>query len=87
MLDSDFVLNIFSDNRHRALAMFKEFTEEATNDDQCLEDEVRIRLTAETARQKIIKLFKEIEIAQVKSLPKAERDEILRKVKEINGIT
>lgn len=86
LLDSDFVLNIFSTDRNKALVMFKEFNE-AENADQCLEDEVKIRMTDEAARQEIIKLIEGIEIAQVKSLPKVKRDEILRKAKGIDGIT
>ena len=47
----------------------------------------RRRLTDEEARIEIKELLGAIEIAQVKSLPKLQRNEVLRKVKEIEGLS
>jgi putative transposase len=80
---------MFSDDITIARERFKQFNEK-NNDDQCLEDQPQQkRLTDEEARLEIMKwlgLGAE-EIAQVKSLPKVKRQEVLRKVKEIDGLS
>ena len=85
LLESAFILNMFSNDQQAAIARFKKFND-AENNDQCLDDEVKLRLTDKEARQEIIKHVNGIEIAQVKSLPKIERNEVLRRVKEIEGV-
>jgi len=85
-LDGDLILGMFSEDKHKAIAKFKEFNE-AENNDKCLDHEVTPRMTDEEARQEIIKHIDKIEIAQVKGLPKTSRDEVLRKVKGIKGVT
>lgn len=86
LLDKDFILKMFSsDNTNKAIAKFKNFNELVSND-VCLDDELRPRISDEEARQEIIKWIDGIEIAQVKSLPKVEREKIFRKVKEIGGV-
>lgn len=52
-----------------------------------LDDTIRTRLTEEEARAEIKKLIPELEIPEVKSLPKAQRDEIILKIKTIEGLT
>jgi len=88
LLDNDFILKMFSEDKNIAIERFKQFNE-LENDDNCLDDLVneRARLTDEEARQEILNLIGKIGIAQVKSLPKIERDKILQKVKKIKGIT
>lgn len=88
MLDYQFILSMFSPNSQIAIERFKEFNERE-NKDKCLEDEVqeRKRLLDEEAKIEIKKLLGEIEIAHVKSLPKIKRNEILRKVKRIEGLS
>jgi putative transposase len=87
LLDGNFVLRMFSDDITVARSKFKEFNERKNND-TCLEDAVhQKRLNDEEARFEIKKLLGGIEIAQVKSLPKIERNEVLRKVKGIDGLS
>ncbi|WP_251555209.1 REP-associated tyrosine transposase [Neobacillus muris] len=87
LLDTDFILGMFSENRMLARERFKEFNE-SVNEDQCLEYEIKgRRLTDEEAREVIKILLNGIEIAQVKSLPGYERKEILKKTKEIKGLS
>ncbi|MCC3648470.1 transposase [Cytobacillus oceanisediminis] len=87
LLDSDYVLKMFSDDIRVARKKFKEFNE-ARNNDKCLEDQVnQNRLTDIEARLEIKKLLGAMEIAQVKSLPKAKRNEVLQKVKGIDGLS
>jgi putative transposase len=87
LLDCDYVLRMFSADITVAIKKFKEFNERKNND-TCLEDRVaRNRLTDDEARMEIKKLIGLIEIAQVKSLPKEKRNEVLRKVKGIDGLS
>jgi REP element-mobilizing transposase RayT len=89
LLNCRAIIKMFSDDITIARERFKQFNEQ-NNDDQCLEDQPRQkRLTDEEARLEIMKwlgLGAE-EIAQVKSLPKVKRQEVLRKVKEIDGLS
>jgi REP element-mobilizing transposase RayT len=87
LLDDDFILSKLSDDTTIAQESFKEFNER-NNHDNCLEDGAnRRKLTDEEARLEIKKLLGVIEIAQVKSLPKLKRNEIVRKIKRIDGLS
>lgn len=87
LLDSDLLLSMFSShNKHSAMMSFKEFNEAVIND-KCLENDTKLRITDEEARCKIIKHIDGTGLAQVKNLPKMERDEVFRKIKAIEGIT
>ncbi|MDL4841744.1 transposase [Aquibacillus rhizosphaerae] len=88
LLDCDYILKMFSENRDTAQERFKEF-HKRTNKDECLDEQVivRKRFTDVEARKEIKHVLGSIEIAQVKSLPKLDRDVILQKVKEIDGIS
>ncbi|HOB30732.1 MAG: transposase [Bacillota bacterium] len=88
LLDSDYVLDKYGKDRDAARWQFIEFNENA-NDDEFLDndDNVRKRLSDEEARREIVKFIGERNITQVKGLPKTERDQILRRVKEIPGVS
>lgn len=87
-LDCDFVLNLFGQDRHLAIEHFREFNESIT-EEHCLgkgDDEKR-RLTDDEARVLIKRSIGEVELAQVKSLPKEKRDPVIRKLKRIKGLS
>ncbi|MFP5108550.1 REP-associated tyrosine transposase [Neobacillus sp. C211] len=87
LLDSEFILGMFSEDNILARERFKEFNERV-NQDQCLDDQMNERrLTDEEARELIKMLLNGIEIAQVKSLPRLKRNEILKKAKGIQGLS
>ncbi|MUV37151.1 hypothetical protein JNUCC1_00957 [Lentibacillus sp. JNUCC-1] len=87
LLDKELVLGLFSGHETTAQARFKAFNEEP-NQDQCLEDRFyTIRKTDEEARTEIKQLLGQLEIAHVKSLPRLERNAILRRVKGIKGLS
>lgn len=86
LLDSDHILGVLSADKDIARARFKEFNEDESID-KCMDEELSLRITDEEARRKISKQLNGIGLAQVKSLPKVERDKVFRKVKEIEGIT
>jgi putative transposase len=84
LLDSDLILSLFSDDRTESIARFRNFNE-ALNEDHCLEDVHKKRLTDEEAKQEIGKL--KINIAEIKVLSKEKRNEILARIKGIEGLT
>ncbi|WP_458411766.1 transposase [Schinkia sp. CFF1] len=87
LLDSSEMLGMISTDTRIARDRFKEFNERK-NHDQCLEDQIEKKgVTDEEARLKIMEVLGEIEIPQVKSLPKEKRKEVLRKVKKIDRIS
>ncbi|MFZ3591847.1 transposase [Bacillus sp. DJP31] len=88
MLDDTFILKMFSNEIATVREVFKKFNE-TRNNDQCLDIETsgRKKLTDEEARIQIKELLGAIEIPQVKSLPRLKRDEVLRQVKQIKGLS
>lgn len=87
LLDPGFILGMFSDDNILAIERFKEFNERV-NQDQCLDDHMKERkLTDDEARGMIKELLNGIEIAQVKSLPRRQRNEILQRTKKIRGLS
>ena len=86
LLDCHYILDKFSVNLTVARERFKEFNERK-NDDKCLIDRDGNGLSDEEARLEISRILGELEIAQVKSLPKLERKEVLGKVKGIKGVS
>lgn len=87
LLAKNFILQMFSeDNSNAAIVRFREFNE-TVNNELCLDDEIKVRLSDQEARVEILKRIGELEIAQVKSLAKLEKDGIFRKVKRIEGVS
>lgn len=86
LLDCNYILHLFSSDPFTAQERFKEFNKKA-NHDQCLEEHVKKKLTDEEAREIIKGLLGTNNIAQVKSLPREPRNNILRQVKEIDGLS
>ncbi|RSK28769.1 transposase [Bacillus sp. HMF5848] len=87
LLDQSYILELFSPDHAVGMREFKVFNE-AFNSDECLEERVeKRRLSDDEARTQIKKLLCNLKIAQVKSLPKKQRDEILREMKSIDRIS
>jgi hypothetical protein len=86
LLDSDFVSGILSQRENGGIEVFKEFNEIKT-DDRCLEEDYRNRFTDEQASAEIRTVAGDIDIAKIKDLPKARRNELVGRIKEIDGIT
>ncbi len=82
------ILRMFSPAQSIAQKKFKEFNERNNNDEFLEEDvEIRKRLTDDAARIEIKKQLGSYEIPQIKSLPMDQRNQILRKVKRIKGLS
>ncbi len=86
LLDSDLILSMFSKNKEMAMERFKNFNE-ANNADVCLDDVGKIRLTDEQAREEMKKAISPVELVEIRSLPKNRRDELILRIKKIEGIT
>ncbi|SCZ05962.1 REP-associated tyrosine transposase [Alkaliphilus peptidifermentans] len=86
LLDMEYILCLFSEDLTTALRRFIEYNEEE-NRDSFLDDTDKKDYSDEEARVEIGKMIAGYEIAQVKALSKAQRDEIVAKVKKIEGLT
>jgi putative transposase len=88
LLDPNRTFRMFSDDHSIACEKFKEFNEQ-TNEDECLEyfPFIRGRIHDEEAKLKIKEVLGTTQIAQVKNLPKAERELILREIKNIDKLS
>jgi putative transposase len=85
MIDTGLGLGLFSFDYKRAIDLFIEFHNEK-NDDKCLDFEDLVRLTDEEAREEIARLGIK-NIAALQHRDKANRDSILRELKNIEGIS
>jgi putative transposase len=88
LLDPHYILNMFSTDPSLASSRFKTFNENTTGD-ACLEapEQLRRRLTDDEARIEIRKCLGIFEIPQIKSMPREQRTEVLRRVKKIEGLS
>ncbi len=86
IVDVKFVIDIFSEDQSEALQSFIRFNNEE-NQDNCLEYEEKKRMNDDEARE-IIKNIAEIKnISELQSFDKQKRDKIIRKMKEIEGVS
>lgn len=86
MLDETFMLEVFGDDKEKAVKRFIEFNEQE-NDDHCLEEIDKKRLTDKEALEEIKEIIKRYEPGEIKNLGKLEKGAILKKIKRIEGIT
>ena len=85
IVDADYPLHFFSSDQKQALILFKDYMEKP-NDDQCLEDIIKVRL----ADDEVKKYLFELGVANITSLQHFEkegRDLILSELKETYGVS
>ena len=82
---TDFILEMMSENRNNALDMFKKLHKEDTKDEYNISDNKR--KTEEEARQIILDFIDGKEPHEIGKLIKVERNEILRSLKGIEGLS
>lgn len=85
IVDIDFALDIFSDDRTKAIQLFNDYNNES-NTDNCLDYKEKTIVTDKG----IIEYLNRIGIgciSQLQQLNKEQRDEVIRKMKKIEGIT
>ncbi|SMD00535.1 transposase [Sporomusa malonica] len=83
--DIDFALDMFAQDRLKAVTLFSSYTNEK-NTDECLEYKQRINITD----QEVMKHLNELGIVginELQSLERGQRDDALRKMKKIKGAT
>jgi REP element-mobilizing transposase RayT len=83
--DNDFVLEIFSSNREKAIATFITHSNEE-NYDRCLDYEEKTRLSDNEVREFLATLGTQ-SISEFQQLDRDKRNEIIRKLKSIEGVT
>lgn len=83
--DVGYILDIFSTNRERALALFIEHNNKQNND-KCLDNEEKVRLSDHEVRE----YFEKVgiwDISKIRQLERDRRNEIIRTMKIIDGVT
>jgi REP element-mobilizing transposase RayT len=83
--DINFALEILSPDRKQGIILFQNFMNEKNND-QCLDYKEKIKMSDE----EVINYFAQLGVASVselRRLEKGQRDEIIREIKKVKGIT
>jgi len=78
--NTKFILSIFSEDKKKAIELFRKFNTQESND-QCLEYEERISIDDTDATKLILKLARVENIAQVQNLENKKRDNIIKELK------
>jgi putative transposase len=85
IVDIDLGLSLFSSDRKKAIKLFMEYMQEL-NDDQCLDDKVKIRIPDSEVREHLQKLG--ITTSSIlQHMEKEKRDATLARLKKLNGVT
>ncbi|HHV72898.1 MAG TPA: hypothetical protein GXX38_09895 [Clostridia bacterium] len=84
LVDVDYALNMFSEDRRQAIRLYERFMNEE-NEDKCLDYEEKIRLSDEEVIKHIRRLTSNA--ANLQQLEKSERDKIIKELKSLDGVT
>lgn len=85
VVDADFALDMLSPDRKSAIELFRIFNSQNDND-TCLEIDEKVRISDSELRECFFKLGI-VNPREMGQLDKSKRDEIIKKLKSINGIT
>ena len=85
IIDVEYPLQFFSPERKQALILFKDYMNQS-NDDQCMEDTIKIRLTDDEVKSCLFELGVS-NISVLQHMDKSGRDSILVELKAVNGIS
>lgn len=85
LIDTEFALKMFAGDRTKALVQLKSFLKE-TNEDPCLDYEKKRRLLDSTVRKYLLQ-HGISNTSNLQQMGKTQRDEIIRAVKSIDGVT
>jgi REP element-mobilizing transposase RayT len=85
IVDIDFALDMFSPDRGSALTLFREFNSQHNND-MCMENDEKVRISDTELRKRLIEIGI-INLNELGQLEKCRRDELLKKLKSVNGVT
>lgn len=85
IISPDFALDIFSPDRNSSIELFCNFNNQKNND-MCLEDDEKVRVSDVELKKLLLKLGV-MDPKELKNQDKSKRNEIIKKVKEVNGVT
>jgi len=85
IVDTNFVLQILSTNREKAINSFIEHTNEQ-NEDKCLDYDEKIRLSDNELKEYFVK-FGPKSISELQKMERNARNEIIRELKSTEGVT
>jgi len=86
LVDVDYVLSMLAEDKNVAIQRFINFCNEE-NKDECLRYEENKRIDDETARELIKSMAAVKNIIELQRLDKGQRDEIIKKLKGIDGLS
>jgi len=86
LTDTDFIFGLLSSNKTSAINILKKYTKEE-NQDKFYDYEVKIRKSDEELRVEILAILNGEPVAMLQTIDKKKRNEILKKIKEIQGTT
>jgi putative transposase len=84
MVDIDLGFRLFSEDRKQAFPLFIQYMQQQ-NHDQCLDDEVKVRLSGREVREHLNEMGI-TNSSSLQKLDKEERDRILIMLKELKGV-
>lgn len=86
IVETGLILGLFAEEREKEIVHFKKFMNDQV-DDRCIEMNETKRMTDKETKE-IIKKYANIKIpSELQSMEKVKRDEIVRTIKEIDGIS
>jgi REP element-mobilizing transposase RayT len=85
IINKDFVLEMFSNDKQKAKELFCKFNCQKSND-FCLENDDKIRVSDNELRDKFAQLGI-INVSEIRQLEKSKRNDILKNLKSIEGVT
>ena len=86
IIDIDYGLDLFSNVRNDAIKLYIEYMGQP-NDDECLDDHVRIRVTDSEVRDYLCDEMGVTHVSLLQQMDKEKRDLILSRLKEMNGVS
>ncbi|MFV2047079.1 transposase [Metabacillus litoralis] len=85
IIDINYGLDLFSNDRSDAIKLYKEYMGQP-NDDECLDDHVRIRVTDSEVKDYLCEMGV-THVSLLQQMDKEKRDLILSRLKEMNGVS
>jgi putative transposase len=86
IIETSFILGIFGEEREKSIARFQKYMNEHA-DDNCIEINEAKRMTDEETKKMIQKYAKVNMPIELQNMEKIKRDEIVRKIKEVDGVS
>jgi len=84
--EPEFILGMIHENRTEAIEGFRQYMKQE-NDDNCLDEQIKLRKTDGEVRAEIEAMLNGEPIGRLLGLEKSKRQEILRTIKQSEGVT